>query len=640
MPTHVSVLPLLLLPFLLTAAFAQNCGQGEFRSGSSCKPCPKGTYQNLGNQTSCNECPKGTYNPFLGARGIDICIECPPNTFGGTTSATSRAQCLPCPPNQFSPQGAPQCLRCEPGQQAVPEFEFPSFSDLFITFFRATRFVCFDGEFPISCGIDAPIEYTCAACPFNTFTDKPNAAESCTPCPKGTFAAPGSPKCLPQKTCSPGFARPQLGQCEECFGSRISDGTFPKCRTCPPGFNGNKEFRATKCTPCPAGTARRAKEFRCEPCEPGENSFVTGAEFCYPDNTPCAPNFFRNSRGVCKQCAVNQRFDPDTKRCIACPKNSLSKGALSTTCTPCPSGSQASKGQGRCICKLGFEFMAGRGATSGSCRKCRPGTVRGRNNGRTRSSGRAFLCQECPQDTFAPRAGMKACLPCPEGSRQPRSGQRKCVRDPPCRNGLVPSDEYGCVDPSTNCPPNFGRIQVTQVQPPHCNPRSCPDGLALIKEVGGQALISAGFGDEKSPCEFCNCGACKKGERYDAVNFFCTNCDREQTSAGGLVRVCRKCPKGMVGAIGRCACIDRREMRNGKCMPCPTGTFGFDDRPGCEPCPPGTFSNREEAKRCRKCKRGTFSSEAGSSSCQPCPSGTTTFGIGESGCVRRGSLKT
>lgn len=157
MPFSTAVLPIALVLVCIPFAFAQKCPAGQFSSGDDCKLCPKGTYQSFPNSSSCNACPEGTYNPYLGALGIDICTECPPNTFSSSPAATSRSQCLPCQTGQFSPRGSSFCLRCKPGEQAVPKRGPPLFSDQFYTFFRATRFICTGNAFPVSCTRDAPL---------------------------------------------------------------------------------------------------------------------------------------------------------------------------------------------------------------------------------------------------------------------------------------------------------------------------------------------------------------------------------------------------------------------------------------------------------------------------------------------------
>lgn len=621
MSNSLLVLPITVFFILLLAAQAQRCPRGQFLDNDTCVKCPPGTWKSNPFIQQCTACPQGTYNPYSGAQGIDVCKECPENTFNNVNRATSESQCLPCPSGQFAPPGSIECIRCNPGERAV--IAGPPGSpgiDLFYAFFRAVQFLCFEGtslEPELTCTYDAPIEYECRRCPFSSFTDSPNAALECDSCPSGTSSFTDPTKCLRPSACLPGFYRPTNGPCFQCPRFQVSDGTSPTCRDCPPGFGPDAQNGGSKCVPCPAGTAKDNSQSQCTACKPGENSFVTGAEFCYPDKTQCAPNFFRNSNGACIQCTAGQRFDANSKRCVSCPKNSLSKGALSTTCSPCPPGTRASIAQARCICKPGYEVAGGSGAASRRCRKCRPGTFRGPDTSSRNSE--LPVCQQCPRNTFARRAGMKACTPCPKGSRQPRLGQRKCLKFPPCRRGLISSDNFGCVNPETNCPPKYMRVQEADAFPADCRPRTCPPGLALLQN------------------RFC--GVCAKGEYYDAQFEFCRSCSEDETSNGGLTRTCTSCSDGMLGAGGRCLCIGQREMKNGKCTKCPKGTYGFEDRSGCEPCHPGTFSDREGASKCRNCRAGTFTDEAGSSSCKPCPSGTTTFGQGESECVRPGSLE-
>lgn len=343
------LLPITVVLVLMVTAQAQRCGPGKFLQNNYCILCPPGFWKSNLFFTECKPCQKGTYNPYSGAQGIDVCIPCPQNTFNNRARASSRAQCLPCPPGTFSPPGSPHCLRCEPGQRAYFDLPIIGVCNFFHEEFRSTAFLCSEGDSnelrKLTCIIDydIPFKYTCRPCYSDSFTDEPNASEICKCCPAGTTSNSERTMCLPAPPCPPRSVRSGRSDCRECSDFRVSDRSSDNCRACPQGFLGNKENGATGCIPCSAGTARSPSRAKCSACKPGENSFVTGAQFCLPGKTPCAPNFFRNSNGVCTKCTTGQRFEPNSKSCIQCPDNAVSSGALSTTYSPCPPPMKASE---------------------------------------------------------------------------------------------------------------------------------------------------------------------------------------------------------------------------------------------------------------------------------------------------------
>lgn len=626
-PYHISrrssgrSIPLLMLTLLLllhsscAQAVAKPCGLGKFLKDGKCEQCPPGTYQsdNSKSAETCSQCPPGTYNPYPGAQGFDRCSECPAGTFNDKPGATSPNACGKCPSGTHSQPGSPACRQCPPGTfiDLCPLGYFASG-----TYYPANGFCVFcGGSDHYFCGASGLIDKVeCTTCYPRTFSGA-NALR-CESCPPGTYSPGGSSECL--SNCPAGSA-PTFRSCDMCRSFTVNDGTMGSCQRCPPGFIGDKETGGTRCVPCPKGTFRSSEfDRRCSNCAPGENSSVTGASFCIPDNTPCPPNFFKSGTGACRQCSRTERFDIRTKKCVSCPRNQISEGGLATKCIRCPRQALVSTADGdvHCVCKPGWGFEEGTGGTV--CRKCRPGTA---------SSGTGF-CSKCSPNEFAQRAGMESCMRCPEGKVQPTPGQRFCVAPGPCPVGLVRSDDgKECIQPDTGCPPYSERINSFTQTDPDCYPTSCP--------MGTTRLISY----EKDGY----CGTCMKGQRYNEAEEYCESCKSGETSDGGTSTVCEECPgnerfmpQRFVGA-GECRCGGFRQIVKGECQTCPRGMFGFEERDGCEPCPAGTFSNNLEVKRCENCPAGSFTDVVGATECQTCPSGTVSFGVGETGCVRIGS---
>lgn len=557
---------------------------------------------------SCAACPKGTYGPIIGAVGLDICVECPEGTFGPKEGATSLSDCRPCAPGTNAPEGSPNCISCKAGQgirQCRP------FNSEFESAFRGICFACdfnpigAGGCFRSSGNLDPTLE--CVTCEDGTFSGN-NPAE-CKSCPVGTFSDQSRTKCISDDnlTCPPGTVS-FFGKCSECGRFRFSDGTFSFCRACPDGMRADKETRGSRCVPCPEGTAGRFGE--CDPCPPGENTNVKGATFCMPDNTPCAPNFFRDNNGACKTCGFMEMYNPAMNKCIKCPNNEVSFGGLATSCKKCPPGlitlSDVNRiTDVRCFCMPGSESVPGSNGTR--CRKCKRGFA----------SDGTQKCTKCSGDTFAPRQGMSACIDCPNGEVQSPRTSARCVQAIPCPSGTEgngPGTPEFCIVPQTGCPRRTRR-SLNGENAVFCVPKRCPPNEVLIAEDFSQTELI--------------CGSCPPGSSYSRQNRRCSECDDDEFSPGGAAIRCQRCPN------------PRPSFAEGKIfMPeqcCPRGTVRHPAGDGCIPCPEGTIKDRF-SNGCDNCPPGEFSDSVASSSCRPCPVGQVSFGKGETGCVVPGSL--
>lgn len=455
-----------------------------------------------------------------------------------------------------------------------------------------------------------PAELKCRKCREGSFSKNKNSLE-CTRCPETLISKEGSTKC---ESCPPGKGNVDFdGVCKPCDFFQFNDGSEDFCQRCPDGFWGNSKVGSTKYVPCPAGTVGNRE--RCEKCKPGENTFFTGATFCAPENTPCASNLFRNSRGACQRCEKSERYNKSKQKCEPCGKNEVSKGGIDTKCTKCPPdeilntmdfGWAMNPGQ-QCVCKFGWARQP-----EGKCKKCPAGYFRD-GGFRRGDDSQGNACLQCSLGSFSPRAGTPSCLKCSEGKLQPLRGQTKCLACPP---GLVSSKfRDRCVDPATGCEKGEKRVKV-----------------------GGDAVCRGKEEDSKNrpPCSFF--------ERFVPKRNECVSCPFGAGSEGGKSTKCEKCD-GIFWAVGfGCQCVAgffaARELVNGQCRTCQAGTFGRNGVPGCQMCPAGTFRKKDSgaADECEYCGPGTFSNP-GAGKCTRCPKGTNSYGFGNAKCVILGSLK-
>eukprot|EP00177_Eucheuma_denticulatum_P005795 GFKZ01010576.1.p1 GENE.GFKZ01010576.1~~GFKZ01010576.1.p1 ORF type:complete len:612 (-),score=-27.55 GFKZ01010576.1:303-2138(-) len=598
------VLIALIASLLLAVQAMRQCPVGSFNRRGRCQPCAPGTFQNETGAMFCIPCPPGYFNRFPGAQGIDLCEPCPQGTFSLMEGANSPSSCIPCPRGLNSPSGSSRCISCPPGQ-IISKCD-SGFRDILPTGIFGVCADCFRGCF------FRPEELKCRPCEAASFAEKENSF-LCSPCPIGFSARPGSARCV---KCPEGTEPAREGRpCQQCRRGTFKDSTSSSCETCPAGFIPERERGSSRCIPCPEGTARSEEEERCTTCDLGENTNVSGAPVCIPDNTPCAGNFFRNSRGVCDRCSTFQRLDLERMECVPCGENEISEGGLSTTCSECPRGSFASNSfttfDEGCSCIAGWFKSA---LPPFECIPCPPGTF---NNGNQFFGSNG--CGKCQPGSFAPRSGMTRCLKCPPGTAQSLSGQRRCL---PCKNGLIPELPSAtiCVDPRTNCRPGTIRT-VSSGGFVFCETTltsDCPAGTFRVPEP----MFNRTF-----------CGSCSTNERFDPERNRCRRCSRGFFSRGGLDPRCRRCRARQFASLdSTCSCDG--EVVNGECQRCERGTFIRNRELRCLPCPPGTFLSRRPItfEGCTLCRPGTFS-EVGAGRCMRCPPGSTTFGIGESNCV-------
>lgn len=564
---------LILFSFLLHAIFSTGqpaCGRGKFHNGSTCLPCPAGTYNDKRRTSSCTQCEAGTYNPFKGTQGRDACRRCPRNTSSTTVGAPSIAVCIACPLGQVSDGYRFPCRFCPPGSKT------PGSADV------------------------------CVQCDEGTYQQ----GNSCIKCPPGTTTPRGAASVTDCKSC-PDRTQLRFGRrCDPCFPGTYWNPISRSCMRCAPGTFSDSE-RATSCKICPIGSITRSSGGRsCIQCPPEKETFASGASFCRFKGGPCPAGFHVTPLGDCVSCPVGFRLLGD--RCVICPLGSVSPGGTVTACTLCGVGETVDFDSNECICEEGHFLLGSR------CTKCPPGTFR---NFRLRRI-QVTKCDKCEGGSFSSLPGQTECTECPVGTVAERPGNAMCK---PCPPGLVIGSlrQFGiplrCVVPSTNCPPGFSRRKSRFGSSILCRVNSCPPNQFILR--------SRGICDSCEPGERpggTGCRTCKNSQTSTGGNSRCVRCPK------GFVRSdddATKCNCGGRFAAGR-------EFVNGKCRTCKLGSFndGTDDGTGiakCKACPAGTRASG--FTRCFSCRENEFSSP-GSTSCRFCPPGTASYGLGEATC--------
>ncbi|KAG2432705.1 hypothetical protein HYH02_006688 [Chlamydomonas schloesseri] len=463
------------------------CPGGTFNptpgySGSSCRPCPKGSAAAKG-ATQCEICPAGT---FADENGLS-CVKCPRNSF--TAAPGTAGGCKACPRGTVSGEGATDCEEC-PAGGFISEYGncMPCLAG---TFNPTPGLVgdcspCPAGHVTVNggtaCEVVPPGAYlrtedmTAQLCPQGTYSDAPGTLDLCTPCPSGTTTrGMGARNATHCKLCPAGKYVNEAAQCVACPADTYSDAPgSTSCTACPPRYA------------APEGSSHRG---HCRLCPPGR--FYVADPDGQPEGlcVPCPPNTYSNASGLVA----------DT--CTPCPEGTTS-GQGAVECTPCPAGSYVKQGvylpgdpytvyQASCVgadvgfftdqersleqlpCPLGSTTTdtgstvctACSGDSSGSiqegvslCLACDPVSAAGAGtcplgSGRVSGCSAKDACEVCPAGTYAafsPDMGRDACVPCPRGSISPTAGSTKCTACPAGNS----TDRLGS-SACTPCKPGF-----------------------------------------------------------------------------------------------------------------------------------------------------------------------------------------
>lgn len=186
----------------------------------------------------------------------------------------------------------------------------------------------------------------------------------------------------------------------------------------------------------------------------------------------------------------------------------------------------------------------------------------------------------------------------------------------------------------TPCSPNtFAAFAFSQ----HCEP--CPPGTssdqsgAIVCKLDNGPCPNNHFLNNKGRCMTCGIGF-----RLDMASKTCKACLKNETSLGGAVTTCSKCPSGALfePQLKDCLCEPGLvPTTDGNCRKCPAGTkrSHLSSGPVCEQCFQGTFSDKKGAAECIECPEDTFQPLPGQTKCLPCPPGSIGRKFGRTFCV-------
>lgn len=517
---------------------ATPCAAGEHISadGSSCIPCPIGSYSTTTNARFCTVCPAGTITSVTGSStctnctvgryshtsGTSTCIDC---EFGTYSSSPGSSSCVTCASNVYQPSsGQSTCIACV--GEAQP----------------SACITCTAGRFfdtsPSTYGINR-----CTECDVGKYSTVDNAS-TCTFCAIGRFQS--STRNTSCADCPIGRVASNLGA-NECVACRsgfyaVNNPSTPisSCMPCEPGSFSTSE--AETCTPCPSNTYQPSSgQLSCLAC--GDNT--TSTLIVNSNRTACtvAPS----TDIIVPQCEFGQLYDSLSNTCTNCTIGTSSNVRNPSSCVPCATGSfQDRTGQRSCqLCGIGT-FAPSEGATT--CTLCEVGKV-GPNQG-------ASVCNDCLPGFYMNATGASSCRPCTLGSVSTSSRSLQCD---PCGPGTI-QDGIGfsmCVDcPAGSYVDGSGNTRC----------RLCPRGRSM-NATGASVCAECQPGSVAPSNGTRVCEACSSG--------------RFQPLKGQ--QVCQPCPAGTIanitGATTCTACTGvtyQPATGQGSCLTCDGKVVGQD----------------------------------------------------------------
>eukprot|EP00741_Cyanophora_paradoxa_P005914 tig00000949_g5732.t1 len=593
--------------------------------------CPNGTVPNFA-RSYCVPCAKGTYKDPGGV----ICRGCELNT---VASSEATVECEACAPGYVSAPDFQKCLACSAGTYRSANMSFCTPVPFGAAALSGSPMytLCDNGSIP-NMGRSECVKCPkgtyrrgeeCPQCPLNHVAWDEGTAE-CTPCPPGQIAAADLQTCLlcpggtyrseNHTTCQPvparSVARPGQALPTECEAGRVPNGPKTECIACRKGtyqdgdicrpcpLNQITSFdQAYNCTACDLGTVASADSQTCIRCPMGTYRSEINAT-CIPTPprasalqgsaiyTVCANGTVPNvAKSECIPCRSGTYQVEDA--CLPCPINSIAPRPGHFVCEKCPEGYVAAADSQTCIPCMGglyrheplpscLRVPSGAVAMPGSRNYtiCGPGTVPNPETTSCTRCGkgtyeRGGKCRECIGNTYAPEAGMTACLQCAPGT-------------------VASFDRQGC-DP---CPAGSARGANESV----C--KTCADTF-----YANQPGLAA--------CEDCPPGTESSPDRVECI--LCRSGSYERNGT------CVTCPEGFVSAIGETSCraCDPGSISNAErsqCSPCTIGTYKPRSINLCLLCRPGTYAPEGTPNECLLCDPGFFPS-ADQGRCLPCDPG-------------------
>eukprot|EP00741_Cyanophora_paradoxa_P025278 tig00000361_g24397.t1 len=512
--------------------------------------CPPGSVPN-GATTFCVACPKGT------RANVTSCERCAVNHIAADVGS---AACTPCALGWVASADQQKCIRCHAG-----------------TYRNGSMSVC-EPVPPNAVSAAAAANYT--ECAPGTVVNGEHS--SCMPCPKGSYEEAGSCTTCPNNTVT--SVEGQTA-CAVCLTGQISRPDQQDCVTCLAGWYRPEDSLYCQAVParsisvagllfsCAAGTVPNGPRSECLSCPPGS---YQAEDAC----VPCAANEAAPLPALtnCTACGEGRVSTADLQKCILCEGGFYRHEPLEE-CTRVPLGAVAMPGSANyTVCERGSVPNP----ESTSCQKCEKGTYE-----------TDFVCKRCAGiNSYAPDAGMTACLECPAGTVARADGQG-------C--GLCPRGYFRASDMETCTPCAHGFVTVA-AGAAVCE--ACANGTEATLDRTECRLCRAGRHDRNKTC----IAPEGKVPREDRAN--CKNCEAGSVPVSG---VCARCTGNAISAPG-----------DEKCAPCPAGSVANEGRSQCDVCPAGTFVPlHATAPTCERCPLNAVS-PAGASGCSVCDVGAVS----------------
>ena len=579
------------------------------RGATECQPCPdpEPGYEVVGcfaGEGTSRQCPQGYYRERNDAS--PFCTACPPGTTTRTGEKTSASDCLCAPGYYRDSENTGACLACEEGtyQAGINTESCESCRLHKTTKSKASTSiedcVCDRGF------AGAPGDAVCERCERGSYADELDSVTCtrCTQCEYGGVpsgcggASPGQRCATCQDENCPLFALGQrcddCGQCEfnktysldlnlmswfnsqqdvcgECSGKFTQDQGYDTCAKCPAGKTGANGYRI---------------------CDEGE------------DATPEADIGSSAQCRVCQNCEVGTFKDSEGEQtCQRCQIGTYADVAGRTACVLCGANKTTdvlgADDEAYCHCDSGFYHNDTNATDNHQCFRCEPGFYSdatnqrvcsvceaGTHNNHSAHFGDSSYCEQCPDNTFAPK-GSADCIACVHAKSKAGSTN---VSDCFCNAGY-----YKMADSET-------------------------------------------------------CTACAAGTYKSAVgDFACTSCDAGTFAAGAAATACTTCLENTYAAVGATSCTPcanakappgstnqtdcvctpgyRTEgLNTGVCVACAPGSYAhLLNMSACLACVPGTFAAGAAATACTTCLENTYAA-ANAAACTACPNSTAPSG--------------
>jgi hypothetical protein len=546
-----------------TYGTCNNCTAGNYinntLSDPICTPCGLNTYTTSSGQTSCISCPSNTVGPCSSGYSGNITTYIPCSLTGLGTPITT-----------------PSCVLCPTGTY--------SSGNTVTSANLSTCQTCPDGSFTNSNGSSL-----CIACYSNTTCGVSVSQALTYSCNANNSLLINTTSCVP--TCNPGY--------------QLLNNT---CSLCPSGSYG---LTGSSCIPCPLNTYSSligaSLNRTCQACP--FDSYTLDIGSISIDNCTCYAGLVLTN-GVCK-CANNTVFD-DNGICQSCSNGYLNVGDSS------------------CTCNSGFVPI---------------------NNYQCVPSNYTFTINingSCPlTNSITLNVGDQTTISCGDYSLQLMYNQMgvpsndaviNCSSSAKCNLNTDPYGNYSCTPSGNECTPNCNKgftatnpsltckcddnggttfspsLSICQCLSPNVILSDSTCGRQCITDItdinGNTSTLNiTSSAISINPDVKLTCGTDTIGRSTVVVST--RNYKVSASSMGSL-------STGSITTAISLSCSLGNILFNGKCIPCPPGTYAIAGTSYCAPCSIGYHSNIPGAFYCSPCPVGSYSNFIGASSCNSC----------------------